>query len=473
MVTRLVLGCDATGLSIVTDLSARRGELYVLEPDASRVEQLRNEKVPAEQADVRDPTDIAQLSIDPDVVIVLGEDPTQNRNAVEAAEETYPEAFIIAFAGIDASRDTIEVLESIADAVISPGALLVDYFDELLTAGYLPRLQGLREALWDLDGTLGIFTHDNPDPDAISSAMALSTIAEWFGVDAVACYYGDISHQENRAFVNLLDLDLRNVEPDDDLEFDHYALVDHSGPGVNDQLPPETAIDIVIDHHPPKTEIEADFVDIRPDIGANSTMMVDYLEGYDLEVPRSLATGLLYGIRVDTRDFQRNATSEDFQAAAYLLPKVDTDVLHRVENPSLSPETLDIIGRSIRNRKTRGPILTTCAGPISDRDALAQAAERLLNLDGVDVTIVYGYREGQIFLSGRARGVDLDLGEALREAFGDIGNAGGHANMAGAQIPMGLFDSVETDSRSAMTEMIETVVEERFFAVVHPGTIEE
>jgi len=144
-----------------------------------------------------------------------------------------------------------------------------------------------------------------------------------------------------------------------------------------------------------------------------------------------------------------------------------------VENPSLSSDTLDIIGRAIRNRNTRGRVLSSCTGPISDRDALAQAADRLLNLEKVDVTLVYGYRDGEIFLSGRARGVDLDLGEALREAFGDIGNAGGHANMAGAQIPIGLFDEIDEGSESAMTAMVENVVEARFFNVVQPETIEE
>ncbi len=39
------------------------------------------------------------------------------------------------------------------------------------------------------------------------------------------CYYGEISHQENRAFVNLLEFDLRNLDADspDELEaFDAF-----------------------------------------------------------------------------------------------------------------------------------------------------------------------------------------------------------------------------------------------------------
>ena len=473
MVTRLVLGCDATGLAVVSELVSRQGELFVLEPDPSRVEQLRNEKVTAEQGDVWDVGAVGSLEIEPDVVFILGDEAEQNLNAARAASESYPTAYLVAYAGVDATRIETESLESIADHVVAPGSLIVEYLEELLQGGHLPRLQALRETIWDLDGTLGIFTHDNPDPDAIASAVALASIAEWFGVEATACYYGNISHQENRALVNLLDYDLRNLDDEEEPEYDHYALVDHSGPGINDQLPLDTDVAIVIDHHPPKTDVGADFVDIRPELGSASTLMVDYIKGYDVPIDQVVATGLLYGIRIDTRDFARNTTPEDIQAAAYLLPKVDTDVLHRVENPSLSSETLDIIGRAIRNRNTRGRVLTSCTGPISDRDALAQAADRLLNLENVDVTLVYGYRDGEIYLSGRSRGVDLDLGETLREAFGDIGNAGGHANMAGAQIPIGLFDEIDEESESAMTAMVEKVVEARFFDVVQPETIEE
>jgi len=66
MVTRLVLGCDATGLSIVSELVSRQGELFVLEPDPGRVEQLRNEKVTAEQGAVGDPGAVRDLDIDPE-----------------------------------------------------------------------------------------------------------------------------------------------------------------------------------------------------------------------------------------------------------------------------------------------------------------------------------------------------------------------------------------------------------------------
>jgi len=473
MVSRLVLGCEATGLALVEALTDQRGELFVVEPDESRVEQLRNEKVAAETGDPSDEETLRRLDIEPDVVLVLGDSAQVNRQAAEAVRSVFPDAYVVAYEGEETVRTDRRALESAVDHLLSTGALLVDHLEDVAADGNLSRVHRLRETLWSMDGQLGVFTHDNPDPDAIAAAMALAAVARWFDVDADVCYYGDISHQENRAFVNLLDLELRNLEPGKDPEYDHYALVDHSSPGVNDQLPEGTDIDVVIDHHPPKETVSATFVDVRSEAGATSTLMVDYLRAFEVELQTEVATALLYGIRVDTRDFAQEITTADFEAAAYLLPKADVELLGRVESPSVSPDTLDIIARAIRNRQTRMHVLTSCTGQIQNRDALAQAADRLLNMEDVHVTVVYGFRNGTIYVSARARGVDLDLGEALREAFGDLGSAGGHNNMAGAQISMGLFEAVDDASEAEMTEIVEDVIEKRLYQVIDPPTIEE
>jgi nanoRNase/pAp phosphatase (c-di-AMP/oligoRNAs hydrolase) len=107
-------------------------------------------------------------------------------------------------------------------------------------------------------------------------------------------------------------------------------------------------------------------------------------------------------------------------------------------------------------------------GEIGDRDALPQAAERLLSMDGVTVAVVYGYRDGTVYVSGRARGADVDLGETLRDAFGEIGSAGGHADMAGAQLELGILG--ETDDDGQLREVLESVVSERVFETLTPTT---
>lgn len=253
--------------------------------------------------------------------------------------------------------------------------------------------------------------------------------------------------------VNLLDLDLRSF---DEIELDDYggvALVDHSRAGINDSLPEEYPVDIVIDHHPPRGPVAGAFIDVRPEVGATSTLLTEYFDRLGIEPDRSLATALLYGIRIDTKDFTRATAITDFEAAASLLPHADESTLRRVETPSMSPETLRVLARAIEGRDVRGSIVASCVGEITDRDTLAQAADRLLDMDEITVTLVYGYMDGVIYASARARGTDLDVGELLREALDPVGSAGGHATMAGAQVPLGILQEVsESESLSSVVE---------------------
>lgn len=466
MVSRVVFGCGTVGNAIVETLSEWQGSLYVLASGESRVETLRSENIAARQADLRDPETIRGFDRLADVIIVASDDPETNLFVAETVAEAFPETPLVAYAGENPDEETEARLAELADHFITAGAAIAEHVVSMV-GEFGEETRALRKTLRTIDGTLGVFMHDNPDPDAIASALALAKLAESVGVEAEACYFGEISHQENRALVNLLELDLRNLEADADLsEFAGIALVDHSRPGVNDQLPPDTPVDIVVDHHPSKLPVEARFVDLRGEVGATSTLMTRHLAQLEMDIETPVATALLYGIRIDTKDFTREASQADFEAAAYLLPYADTSILERVESPSISRETLSTIARAIRNRELDGTVLATCVGSISDRDALAQAADRLLTMDGVTTTLVYGFMDGTIYVSGRSRSGDLDLGETLRDAFGQIGSAGGHVDMAGAQIPLGLLGEVAADEEESLTDVVRDIISDRFFEVV-------
>ncbi|QCJ47903.1 MULTISPECIES: DHH family phosphoesterase [Haloprofundus] len=461
MVRWLLLGCGPVGHAMLEMLAERSGRVQVITDDPERVTSLREEGVRAIHAD---PTNPESYPTTAELILVVGEDAGRNLAAVESARRRYPDAQVTTYAGVDADPEFVERLHASADRVVDATSVLTDHVVGMVDHEPARRLRRLLTVLRELDGPLAVVTHDNPDPDAIASAVALCRIAETVGVEADACYFGEISHQENRALVNLLDLQLRNLESNDDLEpYAGIALVDHSRPGVNDGLDPETLVDIVIDHHPPRAPVEARFVDLRSEVGATSTLLADYLERLGRDLDRTVATALLYGIRVDTKDFTREVSKMDFEATAYLLERVDASVLERVETPSMSADVFETIARAIRNREVRGTALASCVGKITDRDALAQAAERLLDMEGVEVSLVYGFEGGTVYVSGRARGTDIDLGETLRDALGQIGSAGGHADMAGAQLPLGILENVEDDAKEPLTEVVRGIVSGRFF----------
>ena len=435
MTSRLVLGCGSVGRIVLAEVRSWSGPVYAVVEDDSRADELRKAGVDARIGDPADPANYPD-DVDVDVVLVAADDDEANRRATEAARGRYPAAFVVTVGTGDSGGPTTTP----ADSVVDPTAALTDHLLDLSVGTGSDRLVGLLEVLRDLRGPLAVVTHDNPDPDAIAAALALVVVAETIGVDAEPCYFGDISHQENRALVNLLDIDLRNLEdPDQIAEYGGVALVDHSRPGVNDSLDPETSVDVVVDHHPPRGPVNASFVDLRSTAGSTSTLLVDYLDRFEIEPDATVATALLYGIHIDTRDFTREVSRSDFEAAAFLLPYVDRDVFDRVESPSMSAEVIETVSRAIRNRTVRGNALTTCVGYIRNRDALAQAADRLLEMEGIRITLVYGIRDDTVYVSGRARGTEVDLGETLRSAFGSIGSAGGHADMAGGQLSLGII----------------------------------
>jgi nanoRNase/pAp phosphatase (c-di-AMP/oligoRNAs hydrolase) len=319
--------------------------------------------------------------------------------------------------------------------------------------------------LFDLLGdgeTLTIVCHNNPDPDCLASAFALGRIAAAAGVDERQILHGgDISHQQNRAFINLLEMDLTafDVEAVVDREPESLlAFVDHSTPGANNRVPAGTPVDIVIDHHPAEG-IEARYVDHRESAGATATILTEYIRELELGFDTSLATALLFAIRRETLSFLRGATSGEYVAASVLVGHADRDLLRRLSTPSVSGATVDAIAEAIRNRIVRGSVLVSQVGRTGERDALPQAADYLATLEGVQTAIVFGVVDSAIHLSARSTDPRVHLGDALHDAFTDVGSAGGHRGMAGGEIPLGIFaDDADDDD---VIEIVDRVVTRR------------
>lgn len=459
----LVLGSGSLVQTVVGALEDRPGSLRVGTANDHIASVLRNEGVTVEILDPADRDALAQFEA-VDIVCVFQDAASHNEQVAEAARAAFPDAKVIAYSGTNAA-DHGAGLAGIADRVIDPATVVAEHILDRVNDSNRRNRQ-LWQVLRGIDN-LGIVTHDNPDPDAIASGVALANLARAAGCAAEVCYFGDITHQENRAFVNVLDLELRNpADADEVLEtFDGIALVDHSRPGVNDQLPEDLVVDIVIDHHPPRAPVDARFVDLRSHVGATSTLLAEYLTTFGVAIDDTVATALLFGIHVDTNGFTREVAPNDFEAAALLVGRADLETLERIKSPSISPQTFDVIARATQNRRVEGKVLMSFVGTTTDRDALAQAAERLLSLEGITTTMVYGVMEGTVFVSARSRSTEIDIGETLREAFEQIGNAGGHVDMAGAQITLGVLEAVEADEES-LHDIVEEVIVTRFLDAI-------
>ncbi|MGM0372374.1 MAG: DHH family phosphoesterase [Halobacteriota archaeon] len=288
---------------------------------------------------------------------------------------------------------------------------------------------------------VAVLMHPNPDPDAMAAAMGVKLLAADVGVETELRYPGEIRHQENRAFRTVLGLEAESIDSAADLPED-VILVDHNetrgfeGAGDLDPI-------AVIDHHPGDGTGRR-FTDVRPAYGACATIVVEYLQAAGFEpganaekpLPSDVATGLLYGVLSDTDHLTRGCSEAEFDASAFLYPAIDEDTLDRVAHPEVDAEVLDVMARAIEDREVRGPFAVSDVGELSNVDAIPQAADELLNLEGVTAVVVMGQKNGTLHLSGRSRDDRVHMGRALQEAVSDIpmAGAGGHSRMAGGQL---------------------------------------
>lgn len=398
----------------------------------------------------------------------MSSDIDANKAALTYIKKVAPDVQIVIRAFDSKQKEEMESMG--ADLVVLPSNLvhkaiasgIVQYIEKTISVKLARDLKKLVGSV--RDGKFAIIVHNNPDPDAISSAMGLKEIANSVGVKAEILYRGEIGHHENKAFINLLDVEMDQSKDFKALDYKKIALIECSGPGVNNFLPPGTEISIIIDHHQANIEeVKAEYVDIRPNIGATATIMTKYLQDLEIPIKTELATALLYGIKVDTDDFQRNTDPLDLTAAAYLTPIANHDILSKIESPSRSVEEIDVLGDAIKNREIKGSYLISNVGTLRNRDALAQAADYLLTLEGITTTIIFGLGEDTIYVSGRSRDPRINIGKVMQDAFG-VDKAGGHAMLAGAQIPLGVFGG--TKDRQTLLKLAEEVVVKRLLSVI-------
>ncbi|SEW22045.1 DHH family phosphoesterase [Natrinema salifodinae] len=328
----------------------------------------------------------------------------------------------------------------------------------------------LQRVLADHD-EVTVLMHPNPDPDAMSCAMGIAAIAESVDADATLQYPGEIRHQENRAFRTVLNLDLDPLEASSQLDSEAVVLVDHNTPrGFTGAQTVEPIA--VVDHHP-GNGAGTKFTDVRTGYGAASTIVVEYLDdigatmaaadGGGFEVSPELATGLLYGIQSDTNHLTNGCSRAEFDACAALFSGIDEDLLDRIANPQISDDVLQVKATAITEKRVEGPFAVCDVGEIGNVDAIPQAADELMHLEGVTAVVVYGEHDGTIHLSGRSRDDRVHMGETLRHAISDIpmASAGGHARMGGGQLSVDHMAGIGPSDGISRTEF-----EERLFAAM-------
>jgi nanoRNase/pAp phosphatase (c-di-AMP/oligoRNAs hydrolase) len=299
------------------------------------------------------------------------------------------------------------------------------------------RLADLLAAVRDASSVL-ILPHNDPDPDAIASAVALRhLLAEKWKVGSQIAYKGIIGRAENKALVRYLGRPLRRLTASDLRQPVPVALVDTQPGAGNNALPPSFAPAVVFDHHPwRETTVSASFFDVRPEVGSTSTMLTLYLRAAGIEVDLPLATALFYGIKTDTMGLGRGASPQDVDAYFYLQTRIDVEALVEIERAQVSVEYFQRLDASLHSALVYDSVVISYVGAMRRPDLAAEMADLLLRLEGIQWVVCMGHYEDDLILAVRTRSRRGGAGDLVQEIVGDLGTAGGHGAMAGGDVAL-------------------------------------
>jgi nanoRNase/pAp phosphatase (c-di-AMP/oligoRNAs hydrolase) len=297
--------------------------------------------------------------------------------------------------------------------------------------------------------SLLIYTHDNPDPDSLAAALGLQRFAEHeLGVTATVTYGGIVGRAQNRAMVENLKMPLTPIERIDLTLFDTIALVDSQPETGNNSLPVGHRIDIVIDHHPLRpASARAAWCDIRPALGATSTIVFEYLRQRAVPIDTALATAFFFALRTETRDLGRESTEAERHAYLELVPLVDHSLLYRMTHPKVPRAHFAALDRALRSALVFGDVVAVNLGALGYPDLVAEIADLLLSYEGARLVLCMGQYEQSPYMSLRTEADNARAGSVMRQVVGNDGAAGGHGTMAGAR----LFARVSSEAQLAVT----------------------
>lgn len=355
-----------------------------------------------------------------------------------------------------------EKYKSFAHCVSLPELLESNIRWHIRLARTMRRVEEVKQHFEDAESVL-ILLQDDPDPDAIASGLALRQVLGRNKQTAPLASFGRVTRPENIAMVKLLDIEIDKITKDDLDQFDRIAVVDLQPPHL--AIAPEQ-IDLVIDHHPEQFNYKSHIKDIRPSYGATSTILLEYLLCAGSGIGTRVATAMLYGIKSDTFALSREVNKWDVEAFSHLYPLANQNIMRRIERPELPPAALDALSHALKNRKVVGKVAFVHLGRVERDDLIPQMADFSLSFEGVEWALVSGVYESNYIISVRNVGYVRAAGRMVKEAFGNIGSAGGHASMAKAIIPLSEFTRVwNIDSRNI--RLMNNRVQQLFLHALH------
>jgi len=271
------------------------------------------------------------------------------------------------------------------------------------------------------------------DPDALACAMALRRILQNRVEKIDISNINEIVRLNNQVMVDILKIPLIKYSKELLESYNKFILVD-SQPSHREEFK-NIKFTAVIDHHPPTDDWEADYVDIRPNYGAASTILFEYLKTLKIKPSVYLATALVYGIKVDTDNFGSSANPQDVTAFQKLYKRMNRYLLNKMEGYHIRRSELKYFKIALDQLKFQKNRIFSYIGKVLNTDILVVIADFLTKIYNTSWVFVGGEYKKTLVIIIRCDGYRKDAGKLATRLFKNIGLAGGRKEKARAEIP--------------------------------------
>lgn len=325
------------------------------------------------------------------------------------------------------------------------------------------RARVIAHALMDLvneSDAIFIMGHKNPDADCLGAAIGLysiikSTNKECYIVlegisTGIKCMMDILQEDEEYKNTFISSEKFKSVKNSNNL----LIIVDvHNESYVlNMDIVKEVEKVVIIDHHRKAQDfIQGAVLSYMETYASSTAELVTEMIQYMVDKPKLKhieAVCLLAGICIDTKNFYFKTGVRTFEAAAFLRRHgADTMDVKKMFSDDLNVylKRADII----RSAKVENEIaIAVCSEAIEDTVLAAQAADELLNINGIEASFVIIKIGDEVFVSGRSLGkINVQL---ILETLG----GGGHMTMAGTKFTSLNIEQVLVKLNEAIDEYL-------------------
>ncbi|QQZ09434.1 DHH family phosphoesterase [Heyndrickxia vini] len=323
----------------------------------------------------------------------------------------------------------------------------------------------LKELMLESDKVF-VMGHKFPDMDAVGAAIGVRKVAEMNQIEGyIIINFSEIDTGVKRLIDEVKqypDLYSRFISPEDAMEMateeSLLVIVDTHKPSfvIEEKLIKRMENVVVIDHHRRGEDFIKNplLVYMEPYASSTAELVTELLEYQPKKEKINMleATALLAGIIVDTKSFTLRTGSRTFDAASYLRAQgADTVLVQKFLKEDL--ETYIKRSKLIESVKFIHDGIAVGTGTddeVYNSVLIAQAADTLLTMDGVQASFVISKRsEEEIGISARSLGkVNVQV---IMESLG----GGGHLSNAATQLQDMTIAEAEKQLMKAIDDYLE------------------